>query len=214
MEKGWLKTGDLVRRDADGYFTFVARKKEVIRRRGENVGAAEIESVLLAHPSVREAAAVGTPSELGEDEIVARVAKPRMITTGMPSAAIAPVALIVMCVPWTRSTAAASVDVAPGDAVFLGDAKDATRAWIVGLVQRVAEAGHRAARGAVLLGDARRLGLGAVRRRYVAPQRRPLARAEAEPIRTEVRASPLRARRPSARTGRSCTPIPTSSRSS
>jgi crotonobetaine/carnitine-CoA ligase len=70
----WLKTGDLVRRDESGCFTFIARKKEVIRRRGENVSAAEIESALLAHPSVREAAAIGAPSDLGEDEIVAYVA--------------------------------------------------------------------------------------------------------------------------------------------
>ncbi len=71
---GWLRTGDLVRRDGDGWFTFVARKKEVLRRRGENVAAAEIENVLLAHPAVAEAAAVGVPSALGEDEIVAYVA--------------------------------------------------------------------------------------------------------------------------------------------
>jgi crotonobetaine/carnitine-CoA ligase len=70
----WFRTGDLVRRGADGWFTFVARKKEVIRRRGENVAAAEIEEVLLAHPSVGEAAAVGRPSDLGDDEIVAYVA--------------------------------------------------------------------------------------------------------------------------------------------
>jgi crotonobetaine/carnitine-CoA ligase len=74
LRDGWLHTGDLVRRDADGTFTFVARRKEVIRRRGENVAAAEIENVLLAHPSVAEAAAVGVASDLGEDEIVAYVA--------------------------------------------------------------------------------------------------------------------------------------------
>ncbi len=74
LSEDWLRTGDLVRRDPDGYFTFIARKKDVIRRRGENVAAAEIENVLLAHPSVLEAAAVGAPSELGEDEIVAYVA--------------------------------------------------------------------------------------------------------------------------------------------
>jgi crotonobetaine/carnitine-CoA ligase len=74
LDGGWLRTGDLVRRDADGFYTFVARKKEVIRRRGENVAAAEIENVLLAHPAVAEAAAIGVPSELGEDEIVAYVA--------------------------------------------------------------------------------------------------------------------------------------------
>jgi len=71
---GWLRTGDLVRRDGDGWFTFVTRKREVLRRRGENVAAAEIENALLSHPAVAEAAAVGVPSELGEDEIVAYVA--------------------------------------------------------------------------------------------------------------------------------------------
>jgi carnitine-CoA ligase len=74
LSGGWLRTGDLVRRDHDDFFTFVARKKDVIRRRGENVAAAEIESVLLTHPSVREAAVIGVPSELGEEEIVAYVA--------------------------------------------------------------------------------------------------------------------------------------------
>jgi crotonobetaine/carnitine-CoA ligase len=69
----WFQTGDLVRHDADGFFTFVSRKKEMLRRRGENVAAAEIENVLLAHPSVREAAAIGLPSDLGEDDIVAFV---------------------------------------------------------------------------------------------------------------------------------------------
>jgi len=71
---GWFHTGDLVLRDRDGFYTFVARKKEVLRRRGENVAAAEIEGALLAHPAVREAAAIGVPAALGEDEIVAFVA--------------------------------------------------------------------------------------------------------------------------------------------
>ena len=71
---GWLHTGDVVRRDAGGVFTFVARKKDILRRRGENVAAAEIENVLLLHPAVGEAAVIGAPSELGEDEIVAYVA--------------------------------------------------------------------------------------------------------------------------------------------
>jgi len=71
---GWLRTGDLVRRDREGFFTFVSRKKDVIRRRGENVAAGEIEAVLASHPAVREAAAVGVPSELGEEDIVAYVA--------------------------------------------------------------------------------------------------------------------------------------------
>jgi crotonobetaine/carnitine-CoA ligase len=71
---GWLHTGDVVRRDREGFMTFVARRKEVIRRRGENVSAVEIENVLLAHPTVGEAAVVGVRSSLGEDDIVAYVA--------------------------------------------------------------------------------------------------------------------------------------------
>lgn len=74
LHDGWLHTGDLVRRDSDGWFTFLSRKKDVIRRRGENVAAAEIENVLCLYPAVAEAAAVARPSPLGEDDIVAFVA--------------------------------------------------------------------------------------------------------------------------------------------
>jgi crotonobetaine/carnitine-CoA ligase len=77
LNEGWLVTGDVVRRDRDGTFTFVSRRKDIIRRRGENVSAAEIELALLSHPDVRQAAAVAEPSDLGDDEIVAWVA-PRM----------------------------------------------------------------------------------------------------------------------------------------
>lgn len=70
----WLATGDIVKRDMDGWFTFVSRKKDVIRRRGENVAAGEVEAVLLQHPAVLEAAVVAAPATLGEDEIVAYVA--------------------------------------------------------------------------------------------------------------------------------------------
>jgi crotonobetaine/carnitine-CoA ligase len=70
---GWLKTGDLVTENADGSYTFVGRRKEVIRRRGENVAPAEIEEALASHPDVVEAAVVGVPSELSEEEIKAFV---------------------------------------------------------------------------------------------------------------------------------------------
>jgi crotonobetaine/carnitine-CoA ligase len=74
---GWFLTGDLVRRDEEGYFFFVARKKDIIRRRGENIAGAELDRVIGAHPAVHEAAAIAVPSELGEDEIlVAVVPKP------------------------------------------------------------------------------------------------------------------------------------------
>jgi len=67
---GWFLTGDLARRDPDGYFYFVARKKDIIRRRGENIAGAELDRVISNHPEVLEAAAIGVPSELGEEEIL------------------------------------------------------------------------------------------------------------------------------------------------
>jgi crotonobetaine/carnitine-CoA ligase len=70
---GWLRTGDIVSRDAEGVFTFVSRKKEVLRRRGENLSPLEVEEVLAAHPSVVECAVVGVPSDLSEDEVKAFV---------------------------------------------------------------------------------------------------------------------------------------------
>ncbi len=70
---GWLHTGDLVTHNDDGTYTFVARKKEVLRRRGENLSPAEVEEALLSHPSVLEAAVVGVPSELSEEEVKAFV---------------------------------------------------------------------------------------------------------------------------------------------
>ena len=73
-EDGWLRTGDLARRDEDGYFYIVDRKKQLIIRGGYNVYPREVEEVLYEHPAVREAAVVGVPhAELGE-EIGAAVA--------------------------------------------------------------------------------------------------------------------------------------------
>ena len=70
---GWLHTGDLVTVDPGGTYTFVARKKEVLRRRGENLSPAEVEEVLDEHPDVLECAVVGVPSELSEEEVKAFV---------------------------------------------------------------------------------------------------------------------------------------------
>ncbi|MFC4948735.1 AMP-binding protein [Pseudonocardia sp. GCM10023141] len=69
----WFHTGDRGRLDEDGYLYFTDRKKEAIRRRGENISAYEVETVLCRHPAVQEAAAVPAPSELGEDEVMAYV---------------------------------------------------------------------------------------------------------------------------------------------
>jgi crotonobetaine/carnitine-CoA ligase len=70
---GWFHTGDAFRRDEDGYFYFVDRIKDAIRRRGENISSFEVEKEVLAHPAVRDAAVVAVPSEHGEDEVLACV---------------------------------------------------------------------------------------------------------------------------------------------
>jgi crotonobetaine/carnitine-CoA ligase len=66
---GWFHTGDLFRSDADGWFYFVDRRKDCIRRRGENISSFEVEGAALRHPDVAEAAAVAYPSDTNEDEI-------------------------------------------------------------------------------------------------------------------------------------------------
>ena len=67
VDDGWFRTGDLATLDDDGWLTIVGRIKDVIIRGGENIATVEIESVLEAHPDVREAVAVGEPDErLGE----------------------------------------------------------------------------------------------------------------------------------------------------
>jgi carnitine-CoA ligase len=79
---GWFLSGDLVRREADGYFFFVARKKDIIRRRGENIAGAEIDRIIAEHPAVSEVAAIAVDAELGEDEImVVVVVKPDAAVT-------------------------------------------------------------------------------------------------------------------------------------
>jgi crotonobetaine/carnitine-CoA ligase len=76
---GWFLTGDLAYVDEDNFFWFVARKKDIIRKRGENISGAELDRVIGNHPSVLEAAAIPVPSEFGEDEIlVAVVLRPGM----------------------------------------------------------------------------------------------------------------------------------------
>jgi carnitine-CoA ligase len=66
----WFHTGDLGSLDEDGHLTYVDRVKDSLRRRGENVSSVEIETTVMGHPAVLEAAALGVPSELGEDDIL------------------------------------------------------------------------------------------------------------------------------------------------
>lgn len=67
----WFHTGDLGRIDKDGYVYFLGRVKDSIRRRGENVSAWEVEQALTLHPEVLEAAAIGVPSDVGEEDVAA-----------------------------------------------------------------------------------------------------------------------------------------------
>jgi crotonobetaine/carnitine-CoA ligase len=69
----WFHTGDRVVRRSDGYFRFVDRLKDVIRRRGENISSFEVEQVLLSHRAVANAAAFPVRSPLAEDEVMAAV---------------------------------------------------------------------------------------------------------------------------------------------
>ena len=71
MRDQWFHTGDLLRMDADGWYSFVGRRKDVVRRRGENIAAAEVEMLLEQHPSVLECAVLGVPSELTEEDLLA-----------------------------------------------------------------------------------------------------------------------------------------------
>ncbi|MFY3139900.1 AMP-binding protein [Achromobacter xylosoxidans] len=72
-QDGWFHTGDIVRREADGALRFVDRKKNVIRRSGENISAVEVESVLLQHPLVKAVAVAAVPDPVRGDEVLACV---------------------------------------------------------------------------------------------------------------------------------------------
>jgi carnitine-CoA ligase len=89
---GWFHTGDRVVRQPDGYFRFVDRLKDAIRRRGENISSFEVEQVLLAHKSVANAAAFPVRSPLAEDEVMVAVVL-------HPGCALREADLIAFCEP-------------------------------------------------------------------------------------------------------------------
>ena len=71
---GWFHTGDLFRRDQDDNYFFIDRLKDALRRRGENVSSFEVESAILQHAEIREAAVVPVPGEGSEDDVMALIA--------------------------------------------------------------------------------------------------------------------------------------------
>ncbi len=86
----WFRTGDLGKLDPDQNLTYVDRVKDSLRRRGENVSSVEVETVVMRHPAVAEAAAVGVQSQLGEDDIL-------LIVTLRPGAALDYAELLDFC---------------------------------------------------------------------------------------------------------------------
>ena len=90
LRDGWLYTGDLGWLDEDGFLYFVDRKKDIIRRRGENISSQEVENVIKANPTVLDCAVVAVPSELGEDEVKAYV-------TPRPGATVDPEEVVYWC---------------------------------------------------------------------------------------------------------------------
>jgi crotonobetaine/carnitine-CoA ligase len=85
---GWFHTGDVVSRSPDGMLHFVDRKKNIIRRSGENIAAAEIEAVLLTHPDVAQAAVMAVKDELREEEVLACVVLRRPIPAAEAAEAV------------------------------------------------------------------------------------------------------------------------------
>lgn len=95
---GWFHTGDVVRRGPDGAFHFVDRKKNVIRRSGENISAVEVESVLMQHPAVRQVAVAPAPDPVRGDEVFACV-----VSEGPPPDAATRSQIAADLVAWSLS---------------------------------------------------------------------------------------------------------------
>jgi crotonobetaine/carnitine-CoA ligase len=86
----WFRTGDFGYLDEDGYLHFSDRKKDVIRRRGENLSSFEVEKIINSHPAVLESAVIGVRSELGEEEVMACVVP-------APGSKVAPEEIVAYC---------------------------------------------------------------------------------------------------------------------
>jgi len=73
LRNGWLWTGDVVRVNEAGYFEFVDRDKDMIKRTGENIAAGEVEAVIKTHPAVADTAVIGVPDQMRDESIKAFV---------------------------------------------------------------------------------------------------------------------------------------------
>jgi len=93
MRGGWFHTGDLARRDATGHYYFVDRKKDMVRRGGENIASQEVEHVLRARPGVADAAVIGVPDPIWGEEVKAYV----VLKEGESEASLPPAAIFAHC---------------------------------------------------------------------------------------------------------------------
>jgi crotonobetaine/carnitine-CoA ligase len=106
---GWFHTGDVVRQSADGMLYFVDRKKNIIRRAGENIAAAEVEATLQTHDAVAQVAVLAVPDEIREEEVMACIVPMAGVTADR--------ALAASLVQWCRERLAYFK--APGWVLFL-----------------------------------------------------------------------------------------------
>jgi crotonobetaine/carnitine-CoA ligase len=93
VRDGWYRTGDLVRADAQGLYYFLGRRKDFVRRGGENIAAAEVEEVLRAHPKIRDAAVIAVPDDIRGEEVKACV----LLAEGCTVDELPPEAIVAHC---------------------------------------------------------------------------------------------------------------------
>ena len=93
MRGGWFHSGDLMRQDERGLYYFVGRKKDMIRRSGENISAVEVEAVLRSHPQILEVAVIPVPDELRGEEVKAYI----QLNTGVTPNQLSPAEILEFC---------------------------------------------------------------------------------------------------------------------
>jgi crotonobetaine/carnitine-CoA ligase len=93
MRGGWYHTGDIVRADVEGFYYFLGRTKDMVRRGGENIAAAEVEEALRAHPKIRDAAVIPVPDDIRGEEVKAYV----LLAEGCAAADLPPDEIVAHC---------------------------------------------------------------------------------------------------------------------
>jgi crotonobetaine/carnitine-CoA ligase len=93
MRGGWMHTGDIGRIDARGFVYLQGRKKDIVRRGGENVSAAEVDGVLRSHPGIMDAAVIPVPDSLRGEEVKAYV----VLVEGLTAGSLPPEKLVQFC---------------------------------------------------------------------------------------------------------------------